>query len=281
MAVYRANNRSIFTTNPRFGFQAYEYNNVNSGQKYVETVFTSSGTWTRPSHVSYIEILMVGGGGSGGGGANAASGNRKGGGGGGGGIVYGKLYVANFDSWRVVIGAGGNGGYGHSQNDGCNYYSWGHIGRPTVFGPLNTYTPDGTNSFAAFAITASGGGGGGHPCGGQGIWSITQGGAGTRQTNNSGEFGGNPSYGAWGKAGSAASGNDSYGGGGGSMTNTGSGQSGGSGPTIWGYSNLGAGGDGGGSGGNNGGYGRGGNGNQNGGQGGDGGSGLCIIRYYV
>lgn len=278
MPVYRANNRSIFTTNPRFGFQAYEYNNVNAGQKYVETVFGSSGTWTRPKHVQYVELLMVGGGGGGGGGANASSGNRKGGGGGGGSIVYGKMYVANFDDWRVVVGAGGTGGYGSSD---CGQYLWGHIGRPSVFAPLNSYTPDGTNSLAGFGITASGGGGGGHPCGGKGIWSSTQGGAGTRQTDNSGDFGTNPNYGAWGKAGSTASGDDSYGGGGGSMTNAGSGQSGGTGPTIWGYSNLAPGGSGGGSGGNNGGYGTGGNGNQNGGAGGTGGSGLVIVRYYV
>ena len=278
MAVYRANNRSLFTTNPRFGFQAYEYNNVNAGQKYVQVEFTASGNWTRPNNISYIEILMVGGGGGGGGGANASSGNRKGGGGGGGSIVYGKMYVANFNDWRIVVGAGGTGGYGSSD---CGNYLWGHIGRPSVFGPLNSYTPDETNSFAGFGITASGGGGGAHPCGGQGIWSATQGGSGTRQSSTNGDFGGNPSYGAWGKGGAAASGDDSFGGGGGSMTNTGSGQTGGSGPTIWGYSNLGAGGSGGGSGGNNGGYGRGGNGNQNGSQGGTGGSGIVVIRYYV
>ena len=83
MAVYRANNRSIFTTNPRFGLQAYEYNNVNAGQKYVETVFTSDGTWTRPNQVSYTEILFVGQGGGGGCGSTS-NGNRHGGGAGGG-----------------------------------------------------------------------------------------------------------------------------------------------------------------------------------------------------
>lgn len=276
MAIYRANNRSLFTTNPRFGFQAYEYNNVNAGQKYVQQEFAGSGTWTRPNHVQYIELLMVGHGGGGAGGSTS-NGNRKGGGGGGGAIVYGKLYVANFNSWRVVIGQGENYGYG---SGGCEYL-WGHAGRPTVFAPLNSYTPDEINSLAGFAITAAGGGGGGHPCGGNGIWASTQGGGGTRSTGNSGSFGTDPSYGAWGKGGAPGSGDDSYGGGGGSMINTGSGQSGGSGATIWGYSNLGAGGDGGGGGGNNGGYGRGGNGGSNGGIGGSGGSGLCVIRYYV
>lgn len=276
MSVKRINNQNIYGQNPNFGFQALSYNNLNAGQKYVQTEFTTSGTWTRPGHVQYIELLMVGHGGGGGGGSTSG-GNRKGGGGGGGAVVYGKLYVANFDQWRIVIGSGDNYGYG---SGGCEYL-WGHAGRPTVFAPLNSYTPDYTNSFPAYAIVAAGGGGGGHPCGGQGIWGATQGGGGTRSTGNDGAFGGNPSYGAWGKAGAPGSGDDSYGGGGGSMTNVGSGSSGGTGVTMWGYSNLGAGGNGDGSGSNSGGYGRGGNGGSNGGSGGSGGSGLCVIRYYV
>jgi hypothetical protein len=277
MAVYRANNRSIFTTNPRFGFQAYEYNNVNSGQKYVETVFTSDGTWTRPNHVSYIEILLVGQGGGGGGGSTS-NGNRHGGGAGGGGIVYGKVYVANFNQYRIVIGRGDNYGYG---SGGCEYL-WGHAGRPTVFAPLNSYTPDYVNSFPAFSIVAPGGGGGGHPCGGRGIWSATQGGSGSSQSSTVPTFGETLNYGAWGKGGApSTSGVSDPGGGGGSMVNPGNGYDGGAGVTIWGYSNLGTGGNGRGGAQSGGNYGIGGNGGSNGSSGGSGGPGLCVIRYYV
>ena len=50
-------------------------------------VFTSSGTWTRPSNVSQVTVVLIGGGGGGGGGRGpAGSGRHSGGGGGGGGI---------------------------------------------------------------------------------------------------------------------------------------------------------------------------------------------------
>ena len=129
---------------------------------------------------------------------------------------------------------------------------------------------------------APGGGGGGHPCGGTGIWAATQGGSGSSQTSTTAAFGDNLNYGAWGKAGAPSTGGtEDLGGGGGSMANPGNGYDGGAGVTIWGYSNLGAGGNGRGGAQAGGNYGIGGNGGSNGSGGGSGGQGLCVIRYYV
>jgi len=288
MAVYRANNRSLFTTNPRFGFQAYEYNNVNSGQKYVETVFNSNGIWTRPSHVSYIEILLVGGGGSGGGGTfRSGEGNRCAGGGGGGGIVLGKLYVANFDSWYVTIGPGGRSGAA-SGDSTCNNNNWGNNGKSSCFSP-NTTSYDSNqstinvNNYSAFAICANGGGGGGHPCGGAGEWDATGGGGGGSNTGTDSNFINHGGFGYRGGFGSGGAGGTS--GGGGSMISVGGTPTGASGPTIWGLSNLGRGGNGisgGGSGAGGSGYGGGGGGGcGSNNSGGAGSAGVVVIRYFV
>lgn len=83
-------------------------------------VFTSSGTWTKPSGVRYIEVICISGGGGGGGGRRgAASTSRCGGGGGGSGAGL----VARFDeadlasSYAVTVGAGGAGGAGATTDD--------------------------------------------------------------------------------------------------------------------------------------------------------------------
>jgi len=288
MAVYRANNQNTYGQNPRFGFQALEYNNVNAGQRFVEQQFTSSGTWARPKHVQYIEILLVGGGGSGGGGTSrSGEGSRCAGGGGGGGIVLGKKYVAHFDAWFVTVGPGGRAG-SESGDSTCNNNNWGNNGKSSCFSP-NTTSYDtnqstiNVNNYSAFAICANGGGGGGHPCGGAGEWDATGGGAGGSNTGTDSNFINHGGFGFRGGFGTGGAGGTS--GGGGSMIAVGGTPTGASGPTIWGLSNLGRGGNGrapsgaGAAGVGFGGGGGGGCGSNN--AGGAGSAGIVVIRYFV
>lgn len=67
--------------------------------------FTSSGTWSCPSQVEWIDVLLVAGGAGGGGGV---TGDSSGGGGGGGEIKWRRMRVTG--DVTVTIGAGGAGG---------------------------------------------------------------------------------------------------------------------------------------------------------------------------
>ena len=66
--------------------------------------FTTSGTWTRPSGIEWVDVLLVGGGGAGGG---TASGSTFGGGGGGAEVRFRRVYVNG--NLTITIGAGGSG----------------------------------------------------------------------------------------------------------------------------------------------------------------------------
>lgn len=95
---------------------------VGAGASNVQ-VFTSNGTWTRPSGITTVLVIAIGAGGGGGDGGGAVS---AGGGGGGGEYVYASVSVAgNVTVTRGVGGAGGNG----SGQDGA-------VGGDTTFGSL-------------------------------------------------------------------------------------------------------------------------------------------------
>lgn len=69
-------------------------------------IFTSSGTWTKPSGAKRVKVTVVGGGG--GGGNVAAQQRANGGGGGGGGYAIENLDVTSISSVAVTVGAGGS-----------------------------------------------------------------------------------------------------------------------------------------------------------------------------
>ena len=79
---------------------------VESGLASVQ-VFTSSGTWNRPSGIKKVKVIVTGGGGGGGGGGSSWN---HGAGGGAGGTAIEFIDVSSTASVTVTVGAKGNGG---------------------------------------------------------------------------------------------------------------------------------------------------------------------------
>ena len=168
----------------------------------VKEVFTSSGTWTKPSGYADDHPVLVRAWGAGGGGSRKSSSLDASGGGGGGYIEYTFRMADLPSSVTVTIGAAGAGRTG----------SWGDggVGGNSTFGAL---------------LTAYGGGGGGTAIGGGGAGSHAAGGTGsTTAASIGGGPGGSSAIGGvpgtiWGGAGGGAGGyvggNAVWGGGGG------------------------------------------------------------------
>ena len=81
-------------------------------------VFTSSGTWNKPSGVKYIKVQVVGGGGGGDNGFNRNSSRIYGSGGGGGLGWKNFIPVVPGQSYSVVVGGAGEGG-STSEGEWC------------------------------------------------------------------------------------------------------------------------------------------------------------------
>ena len=121
--------------------------------------FTSSGTWTVPTGVTSVDVLVVAGGGGGG--------YCYGGGGGGGGCYYQQGYsVTPGATITVTVGGGGYGAWYNSIPGGN--------GSNSVFGTLTAIGGGGGGSWAGIAPTSGGSGGGG-----EGNTVVCSGGSGT------------------------------------------------------------------------------------------------------
>jgi hypothetical protein len=115
-------------------------------------VFTTSGTWTKPSGVTSVLVKVVGGGG-GGGGVGTTAGEMASGGGGAGGYSIEFIDVSGTSSETVTVGAGGAGGVGAAN---------GSTGGTSSFGAYCSATggSGGTTPGASAGVPGSGGAGG-------------------------------------------------------------------------------------------------------------------------
>ena len=123
--------------------------------------FTSNGTWTVPSGVSQVAILVVAGGGAGGttdGSAYSNSTNRAGGGGAGGAILITNYNVSGASSYSVNIGNGGTVGV-NSATKGSNTTFSGGSKTLTALGGGSGGWGDNLNN----ATSGGSGGGGWYP----------------------------------------------------------------------------------------------------------------------
>ena len=123
-------------------------------------VFSSSGTWNKPTGAKRIEVIVIGAGGGGGSGRTGANSSNRGGGGGGsagGRITYWLDAAAVSSSVTVTVGTGGAGGAS--------------VGTSTSNGAAGT--AGGTSSFGLYSAPGGNPGGGGTTSSGAGGTALT------------------------------------------------------------------------------------------------------------
>jgi hypothetical protein len=167
-------------TTSNFTIRAADVNSNTSDRAFsiiinapVVESFTSSGTFSVPSGVSAVNVLVVAGGGGGG---------SKGGGGGAGGLLYRPGFtVTPGGTVTVTVGDGGAGSPGLPVQKGTS-------GQDSVFGTLTAQGGGGGGSDASPYNANNGGSGGGARAGGGGIGTA---GAGLQSTQpgDSGTYG--------------------------------------------------------------------------------------------
>jgi len=114
---------------------AVAYESISAGGNYTMSVFTGSGTYTKPAGLAALRVRVLGGGGGGGGNNPPGNTPRPGAGGG---LGEKSIQAGTVDATETVtVGGGGGGGSGRSSG-----------------------SSGGTSSFGSH-VSASGGGGGG------------------------------------------------------------------------------------------------------------------------
>jgi hypothetical protein len=101
---------SIYMKN--YDNEVYDLTDTNGFMRV--TVYTSSGNYSRPGNIAYLQIVCIGAGGGGGAGARNTTGNQRGGGGGGGGGAIVQRWFTSGSLppgiYTVTVGASGSGG---------------------------------------------------------------------------------------------------------------------------------------------------------------------------
>ena len=138
---------------------------------YIVQTFTTAGTttWTCPTDVTSVEVLVVAGGGSGG--------SRIGGGGGAGGLIYNSAYsVSPGNNYTVTVGSGGTAVSSMPATSG-------NSGTNSVFATLTAIGGGGGGAYFTTSSTVGSTGGSG---GGSGGYYTQSGAAGTANQGNAG-----------------------------------------------------------------------------------------------
>lgn len=155
-------------------------------------VFTSNGTWTKPTGAVSVNVMCIGGGGGGGSGGRFASGQVPCGGGGGGGasITQTTLSAGVLPATvAVTIGNGGIGGVAVTTDSTAGNSALG--AGSTTFGSFLVGNRGGAGGGGGNGIAgAAGSGGGGLASGGPGAASSATGGAGPAAASGNGCPGG-------------------------------------------------------------------------------------------
>ena len=115
------------------GDGSFSYGDAGGGLQ-SQQVFQSDGTWTKPSGIKKVKVIVTGGGGGGGGGTGSYN---QGGGGGAGGTAIEIIDVSSVSTVSVTVGGAGSGGGGGSSG-----------------------SAGGTSSFGSYCSAAGGSGGG-------------------------------------------------------------------------------------------------------------------------
>jgi hypothetical protein len=130
---------------------------AGGGLQSIQT-FTSSGTYTKPSGINRLKVIVTGGGGGGGGGN---PGYNARGGGGAGGTAIKVIDASSITTETVTIGAAGTAGSAGSGGDGGNGGAGGTSGGSSFWGGGGMGDGGGGNNAGGVGQAFGSGGGGG------------------------------------------------------------------------------------------------------------------------